>query len=82
MFRKKRIPEEKESLFFIILNFGNGKTKTLDDVDAESIKHFTLHKGDQFQYNGIVYDVTDVRLHLKEGFKPYMEFFLKEVPEM
>ena len=56
-----------------ILNFGNNRTK---ELEPEII--FDFHIGEQFQYNGIVYEITNIRHHFKEGFAPYSELFLTD----
>lgn len=60
----------------LFLNFGNNRTEKLEPEIA-----FEIHVGEQFQYNGVVYDVTDVKHHYKEGFAPYTEIMLSENEE-
>lgn len=57
----------------LLLNFGNNRTKELEPEIT-----FSIHVGEQFQYNGIVYDITDIKHHYKEGFAPYTEIMLSE----
>ena len=57
----------------LLLNFGNNRTKELEPEIA-----FRVYSGEQFQYNGITYDITDVKHHYKEGFAPYTEIMLSE----
>lgn len=71
MFKKNK--ESSKLNPSIYLNFGNNNTKELE-INIE-----VPHKGEQFQYNGILYDITNVKYHYKEGFDPYIELFLGEV---
>lgn len=57
----------------LLLNFGNNRT---EELNPEII--FKFHAGERFQYNGIVYNITDVKHHYKEGFAPYTEIMLSE----
>lgn len=60
----------------LLLNFGNNRIQELEPEIA-----FNVHSGEQFQYKGIVYDITDIKHHYKEGFAPYTEIMLSENEE-
>lgn len=71
-FRKQKDTDDMNNLS-LFLNFGDKKIKSLDIYIGDP------HKGEQLQYNGVLYDITNVRYHFKEGFNPYKELFLEEV---
>lgn len=58
----------------LYLNFGDNKIKSFDFYIGNP------HKGEQLQYNGVLYNIINVVYHFKEGFDPYKELFLEEVP--
>lgn len=67
--------KNKNTLIYprLLLDFGNNRTEELGPEFA-----FRVHPGEQFQYNGTIYDITDVRHHYKEGFAPCTEIMLSE----
>ena len=72
-FRKQK-DTENINILPLFLNFGDEKITSLDIYIGNP------HKGEQLQYNGVLYDITNVRYHFKEGLNPYKELFLEEVP--
>ena len=72
-FRKQKNTNDMNTLP-LLLNFGDKKTNPLDIYIGNP------HKGEQFQYNGVLYNITNVRYHFKEGLNPYKELFLEKVP--
>ena len=72
-FRKQK-DTENINILPLFLNFGDKKIKSLDIYIGDP------HRGEQLQYNGVLYDITNVRYHFKEGLNPYKELFLEEVP--
>lgn len=71
---KKQKDTDDMNILPLFLNLGDDKTKSLDICIGDP------HKGEQFQYNGVLYNITNVVYHFKEGLDPYKELFLEEVP--
>lgn len=72
-FRKQKDTDDMNNLS-LFLNFGDEKITSLDIYIGDP------HRGEQLQYNRVLYDITNVIYHFKEGFNPYKELFLEEVP--
>lgn len=70
--------KSKKQLIYprLLLNFNDNRMK---EVESEIL--FSFHVGEQFQYNGAVYDITNIKHHFKEGFAPYTEIMLSENEE-